>query len=101
MVDNTNKIADLKKQIEKLQAEQAAFEEMSDEERLAVSLHDLMCHYNHSDGCGWFYEVKNGVHNWGGQSHQPYFSKARMVTKFCNIHKLTTDSAIELLKLIK
>jgi hypothetical protein len=37
---------------------------------LICKAHDTFCAWNHTDGCGWLYEVdsKNG-HNWLGDAH--------------------------------
>ena len=35
---------------------------------LAVRAHDLLCQWNHTDGCSWHYEIKDGEHNeWVGE----------------------------------
>lgn len=36
---------------------------------LAIRAHDALCAWNHTDGCGWGYEIHNGVHNWNGTAH--------------------------------
>jgi hypothetical protein len=46
--------------------------------KLAILIHDHSCGYNHTDGCGWMYEMKNGLHDWNhGEAHYPYLEKAR------------------------
>ena len=47
--------------------------------KLAVLLHDNYCGYNHTDGCGWMYDVKNGFHNWEGHPHNDYLEKAKKI----------------------
>ena len=31
---------------------------------LASWLHEVFCNYDHTEGCGWGYEVSNGEHSW-------------------------------------
>lgn len=45
-----------------------------DVEKLAIYLHSKHCSWNHTDGCGWEYEVKytsnhDAVHDWKGGAH--------------------------------
>lgn len=101
MFDNVEKIAKLRAEADKLELADKVFAELPEEFRLASTLHDLLCRWNHADGCGWFYEVKDGIDNWNGQSHEPYLRKARMVMTFCNTHSITPEVAINLLKLTK
>lgn len=37
---------------------------------LAVLAHDTCCAWNHTDGCGWGYEMSGGQHVWDGSEHQ-------------------------------
>ena len=101
MVNNTDKIAQLKAEIEKLQAEQDAFDRQTPEEKLAITLHELLCHANHTDGCGWFYDIKDGIHNWNSDGHARYMHKACCVITSCRKNGVSSDFAINLLKLIK
>lgn len=43
---------------------------------LACELHDTMCHYSHTDVCGWMYEITNGNHDWNGFQHKDWLAKA-------------------------
>jgi hypothetical protein len=36
---------------------------------LTIHAHDVLCRWDHSDGCGWYYEIHRGKHNWTGWSH--------------------------------
>lgn len=73
--------------LEKLEAhiekEQKILEALSPEERLAVRLHESKCTWNHTDGCGWYYEIEKGVHDWNGSSHGTYLQKARKLIGTC------------------
>lgn len=33
-------------------------------QQVAIHMHDAQCHWNHTDGCGWMYGIRNGVHDW-------------------------------------
>ena len=43
---------------------------------LAEALHDMLCRWNHTDGCGWFYETDEKT-KWSGYAHKAYLDKAR------------------------
>ena len=64
---------ELEKEIEKIEAEERD-RELDDLKPLAIKAHDLLCSYNHCDGCGWSYEIKNGVHNWKYGAHDRWLS---------------------------
>jgi hypothetical protein len=101
-MSNAQKIEKLKQEIAKLEAETAALEAMTPLEKLAVTIHETSCRWNHTDGCSWFYEIKgDGIHDWAGSSHGFYLSKARAVTACCKKYDVATDVATELLKLAK
>lgn len=36
---------------------------------LVIRAHDLLCAWNHTDGCSWGYECRGGQHAWGGWAH--------------------------------
>ncbi len=61
--------------------------EHGDVRAVAIALHGALCTSNHTDQCGWFYGVKNGVHNWDEWTHKHYVEKAE---KF--IEKYGTDN---------
>lgn len=102
MSENEIKIAELQKQINALKLEDAALKAMmGPEHKIAVQLHDTLCHHNHSDGCGWFYEVSDGIHNWYGSTHERYLTKARVLHNFCNTRHITADTVVELLRITR
>lgn len=41
--------------------------------RLAEDLHEKMCHWDHTEGCYWFYRADD----WNDSTHQEYLKKAR------------------------
>lgn len=48
-------------------------------EKVAILLHDRNCHHNHTDGCGWQYAVRNGIHDWNEFAHKEYLKKAQEI----------------------
>ena len=55
---------------------------------LAIGLHDIMCKWNHTDGCSWYYEYssKENIHDWNGSSHLSYLNKADiLISTFSNM----------------
>lgn len=63
-------------------AEQAALDAtplLEVEKELATQLHDLMCNWNHTDGCSWFY-AKDTDEDWNrNYARVEYIKKARFV----------------------
>lgn len=51
----------------------------SDAGQLAIELHKKFCNYNHTDGCGWHYEIHNGVHDWSRPDHVRWYRTATML----------------------
>lgn len=93
--------ATIKAEIEKLQnelEESIRYEEdlkSGDTKALAIALHEHLCRHNHTDGCGWHYEVKDGKHDWTGGDHIYWFQKAE---KF--IERFGTDNILEKIEMI-
>lgn len=71
------------------------------EQNLAIELHDALCTQNHTDGCGWHYEIQKGVHNWSGSEHAHWLGKATKFQGFCHTRQMSITAAIELLKFTK
>lgn len=71
-------------------------------EHLARQLHSMACSWNHTDGCGWFYEIdKNGVDNWSGSSHEHYLKKAIRLMHSCKEQGIEVKQAIALYNIIR
>ena len=80
IAEGERKLAEARAWLENTKADLAA---MPPEKKLAVALHELLCHSNHTDGCGWFYEIRNNVHDWNRGTHNDYLQMAnRFVIKF-------------------
>lgn len=82
MADKT--VAELDREIAKLQQarEEAAkreelFKSLPLEQRVAIVMHGHLCNDNHTDGCGWFYEVKGHVHNFTMPTHSYWLIRAK------------------------
>jgi hypothetical protein len=54
------------------------------EQRTTELLHELFCHYNHTDQCGWYYEAASGENKkWTQYAHAKYLAAAReLLLKF-------------------
>jgi hypothetical protein len=75
--DRNTLIEQLTRLEEKIKKEEDILAALDPIERLAVELHDAKCTWNHTDGCGWFYEIRDGKHEWAGSSHGAYLKAAR------------------------
>lgn len=101
-------IEKLTRELERLRENRALLDQMerrlSNEQKLAIAMHDTLCMHNHTDGCGWFYEVDgSGIHTtWAPSSaHGQWYGKAVRLSGFrCN-NNLTTETAIGLFKFMK
>jgi hypothetical protein len=100
MSKNASKIEELKAQIAKLEAQDAALAALAPDHRLAMTLHETLCQWNHTDGCGWFYEMRDGIDDWAGDAHGRYLSKAHRLIKFCDNHNIQPNTAIDLFNLL-
>lgn len=103
---NTQKIADLQNQINELEAADAAFKAMGEIPQLAVALHDTQCRWNHTDGCGWYYEMHTNklgvkVHHWDGQTHDRYLKRAHKLADCCKGLDISLESAITVISIAK
>ena len=87
-------LAKLRRQKEKLEAQK-----LTPEQELAIELHKKLCRWTHTDGCGWYYEMKDGIHEWdGGQysAHREWLKKAQKVIA-SGIQK---ETAIKLMEIV-
>jgi len=108
-MSNKETIARLRAEADALEAADKAFSELPEEHRLAITLHSMLCHHNHVDGCGWEYEylqkpngwVGPSAPDWSGHAHGRYLQKALVVKGYCNQLGIPVDKAVDLLKIIK
>jgi hypothetical protein len=95
---NVARIAQLKAEIEKLESADKAFSEKPLNHQVAIRLHKLLCHHNHTDGCGWEYEgTTNGGEDWKGYAHARYLTKANKLLDFCCFNTIEPEVAINLI----
>lgn len=87
-------VNELKLKLEKVKQE-------SPEKLLAIQLHGMLCNYNHTDGCGWHYEIYNGVHDWTKGEHSRWLMKAQSMKCKCEEKGISVDDAIATFKLVK
>ena len=73
----------------------------SPDHQLATELHGMLCTWNHTDGCGWFYEFSNKKDNWAGDSHGRYLKKAQTLIHKCEQEGVQVELALGLYKMIK
>lgn len=52
-----------------------AAERLEPLKELAILAHDVLCSWNHTDGCGWGYEVDGKDHNWSAHAHYRYLER--------------------------
>ena len=98
-VQIAEKQARLKEELAVLEAEEQRLLSLSDDARLAEELHSMQCRWNHTDGCGWCYEISKGVVDWNGHAHNSYLRKAREVMKV--LPDLSVDEILRVASAIK
>lgn len=89
----------LRQELAELEAEEQRLLSLSDDARLAEELHAMQCNWNHTDGCGWFYEVHKSVVDWHGHSHARWLHKAREVMKV--LPDMSVDEILRVASAIK
>jgi hypothetical protein len=91
-------IESINKQIEALEKQKKELERKLEEaksltpaQQLAEILHSKICHWNHTDGCGWHYE------SWinPGYSRKEYLEKAKGI-----LEEVDFNAAIKVIKCI-
>lgn len=72
-------IIDLEKLIAKKQEQEKLSSYLTLEQKtIAEQLHDIICHSNHTDACGWYYD--NG--SWNEYSRKRYIDLAKKLLAF-------------------
>lgn len=94
-----HELRDLEAQIVKRREELARAREQHESTapvyQLAIALHDKMCRWNHTDGCGWMYQIHKGVHDWNAHEHSAWLNKATVI--MARVHKkpITCENVTE------
>lgn len=94
------KIKQHKAEMAKLEKELERAKLESPDHQLAKELHNMLCTWNHTDGCGWYYEFKNKEDDWTGSAHGAYLKKAQMLIHTCEQEKITVEKAISIYKMV-
>jgi len=89
------------REINTLESQLIAAKLESPDQQLAKELHSMLCTWNHTDGCGWFYEIKNDQDDWNGHSHGEYLKKAQKLIHQCKKRNITVEHAIEVYNMLK
>lgn len=99
--DIEEKIKKHKTDLDKLEKELETAKLESPDHQLAKELHSMLCTWNHTDGCGWYYEFKNKQDDWTGRAHGEYLKRAQKLIHACSQEGCTVEKAIGLFKLIR
>lgn len=95
-------IQKLQTELKNLEEQESALATLPFNQRLAVVLHESQCHSDHTEHCGWFYEVKKNVHDFTGDSHSRWLQYANSFITRINIatgEKLTPEEILEVAKI--
>lgn len=82
--------------------EREAISKRREKYRPAAQLaHDLLCPYNHTDGCGWHYEGDE----WGADAHDRWLRNIEKVVENSNLsshyyHGFTFEKLVQLLNML-
>lgn len=83
-------MAKLQAAIERAEREEKELAALPLGERVAVTMHDLMCFHDHNEGCGWLYEMRDGRHDFRGSAHQHWLKRATTV-----INRLSATGVVD------
>jgi len=72
-------LAELEQKVKDQEKKIADFKVMTDDKKLAEILHEKQCNWNHTDGCGWFYESWDNLSTYSARLN--YLAKARAILK--------------------
>lgn len=71
-------------------------------ERVASKLHSMFCRHDHTEGCGWFYEINKEVDDWTRGTHEDYLKKAhRLCSQAQNSANLNANQVLGFLDTIE
>lgn len=100
IIDIEAKIEKAKADLAKLEDELEQIRSLTPEQRLAETLHAILCTWNHTDGCSWFYE--SDKNKWtSGSNHREYLARATRLMNFCCTKGITPEDALEIFAMIK
>ena len=87
MEDYSEEIEKLEQKLKTLKRKKKENDEMPYNHRLADMIHKLICHSNHTDGCGWHYESWSNI----GTTRQRFLDKANeilQITTFTDVEPI-------------
>lgn len=84
-----------------LQAQLVEAKLESPDHQLAKELHSMLCTHNHTDGCGWHYEVHNKIEDWTGHAHSEYLKKAQKLICHCESQGMDVGATLAAFKLVR
>lgn len=70
---------------------------LPENKRMAILLHKNLCLCNHTDMCGWYYEIDGVIHDWEGYTHKEYLEKANKLIQ----NGITLDTMETIFKCIR
>lgn len=81
IADGTHRVYEYANQNKRNSLIKAMRKTYSEEENMAIYLHSVLCHLNHTDMCSWYYEMKHdGLEDdFSKYTHKKYLEKARAV----------------------
>lgn len=71
--------AQLEQRMSELDDAEQMLASMTPDQILAQTLHDSWCRHNHTDGCGWMYEMSKTGDDWHGSAHASWRTKAAKI----------------------
>ena len=76
------KIADLERELQEARAKLDEAQKMPPDQALADELHGMLCTWNHTDGCSWYYGSWSNAHL--DYARQSWLKKARKALALAN-----------------
>ena len=91
------KIRRLREELKEEETALAKFNEFTDDKKLAIQLHGKQCHWNHTDGCDWFYRKDDDPETWTYVNgvHRDYLVKAQAI-----LAEFTYEQGLRMIELI-
>lgn len=87
--------AELRRRKELLKTAKRELDTSTPTHHLAIAMHHRLCRWNHTDGCGWHYEIRDGIHDWSGHDHARWLRNANMVMRLIEGQPVTADNIVE------
>ncbi len=69
-------ITRLQEKRDKAARDEAIFKALPLAQRVAIVMHGNLCHSDHTEHCGWHYEVNKGQHDFNGSTHRHWLGRA-------------------------